>query len=103
MSLDYVLEQMDKDPRINLVFLDACRDNPLPKTINLSLDTRTATAGQGLAQVKGAIDTLIVGTGMGSTEELVWAYDDLRAKGLRAVSPLAVQKYMPNSPAAATC
>ncbi|MET0758664.1 MAG: 3-oxoacyl-ACP synthase KasB [Mycobacterium sp.] len=42
-----------------------------------------------------------IGTGMGSTEELVWAYDDLRAKGLKAVSPLAVQKYMPNSPAAA--
>ena len=41
-----------------------------------------------------------IGTGMGSTEELVWAYDDMRAKGLKAVSPLAVQKYMPNSPAA---
>ena len=42
-----------------------------------------------------------IGTGMGSTEELVFAYDDMRAKGLKAVSPLAVQKYMPNSPAAA--
>jgi meromycolic acid 3-oxoacyl-[acyl-carrier protein] synthase II len=42
-----------------------------------------------------------IGTGMGSTEELVFAYDDMRAKGMRAVSPLAVQKYMPNSPAAA--
>jgi beta-ketoacyl ACP synthase len=42
-----------------------------------------------------------VGTGLGSTEELVFAYDDMRAKGMRAVSPLAVQKYMPNSPAAA--
>jgi beta-ketoacyl ACP synthase len=42
-----------------------------------------------------------IGTGMGSTEELVYAYDDLRAKGLRAVSPLAVQKYMPNAAAAA--
>ncbi len=41
-----------------------------------------------------------IGTGMGSTEELVFAYDDMRAKGMRAVSPLAVQKYMPNSPAA---
>src|SRR5690349_20754661 len=39
-----------------------------------------------------------VGTGLGSTEELVFAYDDMRAKGMRAVSPLAVQKYMPNSP-----
>ena len=42
-----------------------------------------------------------IGTGLGSSEELVFAYDDMRAKGMRAVSPLAVQKYMPNSPAAA--
>jgi len=42
-----------------------------------------------------------IGTGLGSTEELVFAYDDMRAKGMQAVSPLAVQKYMPNSPAAA--
>jgi beta-ketoacyl ACP synthase len=42
-----------------------------------------------------------IGTGMGSSEELVWAYDDMRAKGMRAVSPLAVQKYMPNAAAAA--
>ncbi len=42
-----------------------------------------------------------IGTGMGSTEELVFSYDDMRAKGLKAVSPLAVQKYMPNAAAAA--
>jgi beta-ketoacyl ACP synthase len=42
-----------------------------------------------------------IGTGMGSTEELVYAYDGMRQKGLRAVSPLAVQMYMPNAAAAA--
>ncbi len=42
-----------------------------------------------------------IGTGMGSTEELVFAYDGMRAKGLKAVSPLAVQMYMPNAAAAA--
>ncbi|MBV9090443.1 MAG: beta-ketoacyl-ACP synthase [Mycobacteriaceae bacterium] len=42
-----------------------------------------------------------IGTGMGSTEELVFGYDDMRAKGMTAVSPLAVQKYMPNAAAAA--
>lgn len=42
-----------------------------------------------------------IGTGMGSTEELVYAYDAMRAKGLRGVSPLAVQMYMPNAAAAA--
>jgi beta-ketoacyl ACP synthase len=42
-----------------------------------------------------------IGTGMGSTEEMLFAYDGLRAKGLRAVSPLVVQMYMPNGAAAA--
>ncbi len=42
-----------------------------------------------------------IGTGMGSSEELLYAYDGMREKGLKAVSPLAVQMYMPNSPAAA--
>lgn len=42
-----------------------------------------------------------IGTGLGSTEELVFAYDGMRAKGLRAVSPLVVQMYMPNGAAAA--
>jgi beta-ketoacyl ACP synthase len=42
-----------------------------------------------------------IGTGIGSAEELLFADDDLRTKGLKAVSPLAVQTYVPNSPAAA--
>ncbi|MCG7606024.1 beta-ketoacyl-[acyl-carrier-protein] synthase II [Mycolicibacterium sp. (ex Dasyatis americana)] len=42
-----------------------------------------------------------IGTGLGSTEELVFAYDGMRSKGLRAVSPLVVQMYMPNGAAAA--
>jgi beta-ketoacyl ACP synthase len=42
-----------------------------------------------------------IGTGMGSSEELLYAYENMRAKGLRAVSPLAVQMYMPNAAAAA--
>ena len=41
-----------------------------------------------------------IGTGMGSSEELIFAYDAMRAKGLRAVSPLVVQMYMPNGAAA---
>ena len=42
-----------------------------------------------------------IGTGMGAAEELVFAYDGMRARGLRAVSPLVVQMYMPNGAAAA--
>jgi beta-ketoacyl ACP synthase len=42
-----------------------------------------------------------IGTGMGSSEELIFAYDAMRARGLRAVSPLVIQMYMPNGAAAA--
>src|SRR3954471_710914 len=42
-----------------------------------------------------------IGTGMGATEALVFAYDDMRERGMAAVSPLAVQMYMPNGPSAA--
>lgn len=41
-----------------------------------------------------------IGTGMGSTEELVWGYQGLVDRGMRGVSPLGVQKYMPNAAAA---
>jgi beta-ketoacyl ACP synthase len=41
-----------------------------------------------------------IGTGMGSTEELIWGYDALRERGTKAFYPLGVQKYMPNGPAA---
>jgi beta-ketoacyl ACP synthase len=38
-----------------------------------------------------------IGTGMGSTEEMVFGYDDIRARGLRAVNPLGVLMAMPNA------
>lgn len=41
--------------------------------------------------------TVSIGTGMGSTEEMVFFYDDMRARGLRAVNPVGVLMAMPNS------
>jgi meromycolic acid 3-oxoacyl-[acyl-carrier protein] synthase II len=42
-----------------------------------------------------------IGTGMGSTDEMVVAYDEIRERGIRAIGPLGVQKAMPNAAAAA--
>jgi beta-ketoacyl ACP synthase len=42
-----------------------------------------------------------VGTGMGSSEELIYGYDKMRAHGMRGVNPLGVQMYMPNGASAA--
>jgi beta-ketoacyl ACP synthase len=41
-----------------------------------------------------------IGTGMGSTEEMVFGYDDIRARGMKAVNPVGVLMMMPNSGAA---
>jgi len=42
-----------------------------------------------------------LGTGIGSSEELIFSWEDLQARGMKAVSPFSVQKYMPNAAAAA--
>src|SRR4051794_1999242 len=42
-----------------------------------------------------------IGLALGTSEEAVVQYDSFKEKGMRAVSPLAIQMYMPNSPAAA--
>jgi beta-ketoacyl ACP synthase len=42
-----------------------------------------------------------VGSGFGNGEEMMLGYLEMRNRGLKAVSPLAVQMFMPNGPAAA--
>jgi tetratricopeptide (TPR) repeat protein len=55
-----VLSDMEAEKRINLVFLDACRDNPLSRSLAKSFGTsRSSTVGQGLAQLNAGIGTLI--------------------------------------------
>ncbi|MBA0046526.1 KasA/KasB family beta-ketoacyl-ACP synthase [Mycobacterium sp. NPDC050853] len=41
-----------------------------------------------------------VGTGLGGAEKMMEAYDAMRINGTKVVSPLAVQMFMPNGPAA---
>ncbi|WP_205876838.1 KasA/KasB family beta-ketoacyl-ACP synthase [Mycobacterium camsae] len=42
-----------------------------------------------------------VGLGLGSTEDIPLWHNIWKVKGLRAISPISVQKHMPNAPAAA--
>jgi beta-ketoacyl ACP synthase len=63
--------------------------------------SRRAWANAGSPEVDPRRLMVSIGTGLGSAEELVYAYEAMRANGMRAVSPLAVQMYMPNSAAAA--
>ncbi len=61
---------------------------------------RRAWENSGSPEVDTARLMVSIGTGLGGAEALVFAYDGLRERGLRAVSPLAVQMFMPNGPSA---
>ncbi|WP_422742101.1 KasA/KasB family beta-ketoacyl-ACP synthase [Mycobacterium sp. WMMD1722] len=63
--------------------------------------SRRLWAAAGTPEVDSRRLMVSIGLALGSTEEIPAQYDDWRTKGLRAVSPLAVQMYMPNAPAAA--
>ncbi|MFD2183129.1 NADase-type glycan-binding domain-containing protein [Rhodoplanes azumiensis] len=59
VEVGQVLGQMEAEARVNLVFLDACRDNPLARTLARSLGTRSASVGTGLASIQSAVGTMI--------------------------------------------
>jgi uncharacterized caspase-like protein len=59
VDLDLVLRSMEREPRTNIVFLDACRDNPLAATLARRMGTRSASIGRGLAPVQSGVGTLI--------------------------------------------
>jgi uncharacterized caspase-like protein len=57
VELNLVLKQMERNSRVSIVFLDACRDNPL--ATNLTIASRSLQVGRGLAQVEKAVGMMI--------------------------------------------
>ena len=51
--------ELEREGKTNVVFLDACRDNPLARNLARSMGTRSASIGQGLAQVQTGVGTFI--------------------------------------------
>jgi hypothetical protein len=61
VDLTLVLSLMERRPRINLVFLDACRDNPLAQNLARSMGaSRSMAVSRGLAIAESGIGTLLV-------------------------------------------
>ena len=59
IQLNLVLRQMEREVPTSVVFLDACRDNPLARNLSRSMGTRSANIGRGLAQVDSGVGTMI--------------------------------------------
>ena len=59
MALTLVLKQMEREVKTSIILLDACRDNPLARNLARTMGTRAVHIGQGLAEVKTGVGTLI--------------------------------------------
>ena len=60
VPVSLVMQQLARGSRVNLVFLDACRDNPFAKDLSRTLGTRSASAlGRGLSRIQTASGTFI--------------------------------------------
>ncbi len=59
VKMDLVHRTMERASSTNLIFLDACRDNPLSRNLTRALGTRSAAVGKGLAAFESGEGTLI--------------------------------------------
>lgn len=59
VRLDLIQRAMERETLTNILFLDACRDNPLARNLALVMGTRSTDVVRGLAPVEGGIGTLI--------------------------------------------
>jgi uncharacterized caspase-like protein len=50
---------MESEDRTNILFFDACRDNPLARNLQQAMGTRSTAIGRGLAPVQSGYGTLI--------------------------------------------
>ena len=106
---DPIVDQWDLPVRIGGMLQDDVDSqmNRVEMRRLTSLQRLSVVLSRRLWEQAGAADvdprTLLISMGLalGTTDEMVQLYEGFLEKGLRAVSPLAVQMYMPNAPAAA--
>lgn len=59
IRLDVVQRVMEYEVKTSIIFLDACRDNPLARNLARAMGTRSISIGRGLAAVESGAGTLI--------------------------------------------
>jgi len=59
IRLDLVHRTMERATKTNILFVDACRDNPLVRNLARAMGTRSSRIGSGLATMEAGVGTLI--------------------------------------------
>src|SRR5690349_10179598 len=69
VRMDLISRQLDREAKVKIIMLDACRDNPFEKELTRNMGrTRSALVKRGLAEINSAGGTLIAfATDPGST------------------------------------
>jgi hypothetical protein len=59
VQIDVIQRTMERQTNTNILFLDACRNNPLARNLARSMGARSSDVGRGLAAVESGVGTLI--------------------------------------------
>ena len=59
VRLDLVHRAMEREASTNILFIDACRNNPLARNLARTMGTRSTEIGRGLAPVEAGVGTLV--------------------------------------------
>jgi hypothetical protein len=59
VRLDVIQRAMERSAKSNVLFVDACRDNPLARTLAGAMGTRSGEVGPGLGRSTSSLGTLI--------------------------------------------
>jgi formylglycine-generating enzyme required for sulfatase activity len=59
LRFDLVQRTMERETKTNLIFLDACRNNPLARNLARTMGTRSTEIGRGFAVAESGLGTLI--------------------------------------------
>ena len=59
VQLDVIHRTMERQATTNIIFLDACRNNPLARNLARAMGTRSMEVARGLAPVESGVGTLI--------------------------------------------
>jgi uncharacterized caspase-like protein len=59
VSLSQIMQQLERGSRTNLVFLDACRDNPFAKEMARSMNRAAVSLSRGLGRIQSGSGTFI--------------------------------------------
>jgi hypothetical protein len=59
LELSFILQQMERKKRTNIILMDACRDNPFAVNLARNMGTRSSTIGRGLAAIDTGVGTFV--------------------------------------------